>query len=57
MSGMAQSDLRIRASSTGPTPVAYSENGPHELVFKLVLYVFVVAHLGTQSKRRTGVFG
>ena len=24
MSGVAQSDLRIRASSTGPTPVAYS---------------------------------
>ena len=32
MSGVAQSDLRIRASSTGPTPVAYSENGPRELV-------------------------
>ena len=56
MSGVAQSDLRIRASSTGPTPVAYSENGPRELIFKLVLYVFVT-QLGTQSKRRTGVFG
>ena len=54
MSGVAQSDLRIRASSTGPTPVAYSENGPRELIFKLVLYVFVT-QLGTQSKRRTGV--
>ena len=56
MSGVAQSDLRIRASSTGPTPVAYSENGRRELIFKLVLYVFVT-QLGTQSKRRTGVFG
>ena len=55
MSGVAQSDLRICASSTGPTPVAYSEKGPHGLVFKLVLYVFVT-QLGTHLKRRTGMF-
>ena len=49
ISGVAQSDLRIRASSTGPTPVAYSENGPRELIFKLVLYVFVT-QLGSNGR-------